>query len=536
MRKAFTLFFLSFLGGTQAQNIEVVNNVLNFAQTDELSSGSETLKIYNPGIYPITVEDVDLFTRFDRLPFVVSDTAFLLMPQDTQQVVVHFEPNHNIAYGMSLVVKTNSGFGHVGVTLTGQGVFSNTYYNGTQNLSDQSLKTALSAKLASNYNSLGYNTARDHMFMTIDNQKTNGQGASVNTLECVYTGTTITGYASRSAAQNGSPQFNTEHTFPQGKFNSNEPMRSDLHHLFPTTNTSNSRRGNDPFGVVSNPSWNVGGSKSGGGSFEPRDVQKGATARAMMYFVLRYQDYQNFFAGQESVLRNWHRTYLPDNVDHARNNAIAALQTARNPFVDYPQLEERIYSFSSSNSRPLVKKLYQSDDTIHLARLAGRYVYDFVLYNEGTANINLNGFALSDTSLRFAQGQPTSILLAPGATETIKINFDSSRDYQASLSFNTDVPGNVNIVVPIRSGTSIGLQEKPLIPRFSVYPNPASHCFSLNFGKVPPTQLWLVDARGRSIELPLHQRIECAHLRKGVYVVKAGFANGYLATRRLVIL
>lgn len=536
--KQLTLYFLLVFGFiANAQNVQVVSNVLNFSNTNELSTSTEEVQVFNPGIYPVTIFDVDLFSAYGILPFTLSDTAFTLMPQDTQTIDVDFGPNQNIDYDMGLVIKTNSGFGHVAVDLIGKGEFGNAYYNSTQNLNDQALKAALKTKLAAGYNPLGYNGARDQMFLQIDNQKNNGQGAAVNTLECIYTGTTITGYANRSAAQNGSPQFNTEHTFPQSKFNSAEPMKSDIHHLFPTTNVSNSQRGSDPFGIVSGSgSWNSGGSKSGGNTFEPRDVQKGASARAMMYFVLRYQDYQNFFSSQESILRTWHDAFPPTAVDKARNSAIAAQQTSRNPFVDYPQFAERIFSLSNNSSRPIFKQLYSSDDTIRLAKVAGRYIYNYVVYNEGTELLQLSNFALSDTSLRFDQGVPTSLTLVPGKTETLRISYNSQNTYNANLSFTTDQMGSAQVIIPIRSGTSIGIDEVQAMPTFAVFPNPAQDYFKLSFGEAKPKELFLVNMQGQAIKIKPTGKIFCGHLSKGIYTVQAVFENGYVATQRLVSL
>jgi hypothetical protein len=379
--------------------------------------------------------------------------------------------------------------------------------------------------LSAGYNSLGYTTARDNMYGTIDNV-----GGDVT---CVYTGRSAT-FNTRAGANNN--QFNTEHTFPQGFFNQSEPMRSDIHHLYPTDVTSNSQRGNLPFGVVTGtPSWSVGGSKKNSSVFEPRDVQKGTTARAMMYFVIRYQDYSNHFSGQESILRSWHETFPPSAADMSRNNSIANLQNSRNPFIDYPQLADRIYSFTANTSRPLLKSLYQSDDTIRLARVAGRYIYNFVLYNNGTDDLQLSGFVLSDTSLYFDQGQPASFTLAPGDFKTIPISYRSQNNYLASLSFLSDENPGSPIVVPIRSGTSIGIVEDVALPDFSIYPNPADAYFRLDYGNEIPEQLWLADMQGRAIKIMPEKRVFSGHLSKGIYVVRALYANGFSVSKRLII-
>ena len=117
MRTAIILGFLCIGLLAKAQNIEVVSNVLNFQNTNELVPSTAKVEVYNPGIYPITVEDVDLFSLYNRVPFTTTDTAFVLMPQDTQEVVVNFAPNQNVTHALAMVFKTNSGFGHVAVEL-----------------------------------------------------------------------------------------------------------------------------------------------------------------------------------------------------------------------------------------------------------------------------------------------------------------------------------------------------------------------------------------------------------------------------------
>lgn len=529
-----TIFLASF--SLHAQNLQVLDDTLSFSSTDELTAISLPIEIYNPGPAVLEVLDIDFFKIYGDAPFTLSDTAFVVQPQDTERVQLSFLPEHNILHNMALVIKTNSGFGHLAVVLTGQGTYTKTYYSTSQNKSEAALKTALKAKITQGYNSLGYNGARDNMFMSFDNQKTNGQGATVNTLECVYTGTVITGYSSRSAAQNGSPQFNTEHTFPQGMFSSNEPMRSDIHHLFPTTNTSNSQRGNDPFGIVTNATWTQGGSRKGNGNFEPRDVQKGTTARAMMYFVLRYQDYSSFFRNQETVLRNWHNQYPPDSADIIRNDDIFSVQNNRNPFVDYPQLAERIASLVTSAAPVSVQNLYVSDDSIKLAQGSGRYTYDYVLYNDGNTALNFSNFSLSDTSLRFVGGSPGSLILEPQSHQLIPISFNSAIAYQATLDYTVDVSGSTTITTPIGVGRSISVDEFRS-GELNFYPNPADEHITLTLSPSEVDEVSLSSLSGGTIKLFVNENgeIDLNQVAPGFYIVSVLTKSGKMSQAKVVV-
>ncbi len=526
MKQSLFLIFISITLFARGQNVEVVSNVINFADATEISSTSAEVIILNPGIYPVDVSDIDLFELYSSQPFSVADTAFTLMPQDSHKVVVNFLPRHNIQHSMGLVIKTTSGFGHVAVELEGQGKYSDSYYSTTENKSEEALKTALKTRIGLGYNSLGYTTARDNMYGSIDNDS--------GVVECVYTGRTAT-FNTRAGANANS--FNTEHTYPQGMFNQNEPMRSDLHHLFPTDVAANSQRGNDPFGIVTNSVWSQGGSASGGGKFEPRDVQKGATARAMMYFVLRYQDYNNFFQSQANVLYTWHEQFPPGAKEKSRNSEIAALQNSRNPFVDYPQFKERITSLVGNGTAPAVKELYLSDDTIDLAWRAGRYVYDFVLYNSGNTDITLTNFSLSDTSLHFDQGAPGQLIIGPHQSATLPISFNSAKNYAGNfLQFDTDIQGQSSILVPIESGTEIGMPEHNTV-RWEIYPNPVEDHITIKGSKESIERVWLNSMSGAREELTYKpgERLYMGDKAPGLYLLTIQTREGITLSKKVVI-
>lgn len=284
---------------------------------------------------------------------------------DSLVVSWYFKPNQNVQYQGTIFIMTDDSAYIYSCQLTGKGKFKESIYDTTFNLYDEALKGALNKISSNGYVSLGYNQARDKMFMEIDNEKVNGGGASQNTSRCVYTGRVITGYTNRQDAQNNY-NFNTEHTWPQSLFSSAEPMLSDLYHLFPTDESANTQRGNNPFSMVNNASWTGGNSKSNGSSFEPGNEHKGKVARAMMYFVIRYQNYAGFFTAQENVLRQWNQSFLPDEVELKRQVDISKLQKNRNPFIDYPQFAERLFKIGTTGNRPFDYSFVAPADTLYL--------------------------------------------------------------------------------------------------------------------------------------------------------------------------
>lgn len=142
-------------------------------------------------------------------------------------------------------------------------------------------------------------------------------------------------------------KYNCEHTVPQSWFNEQEPMRGDIHHLFTCDPLCNSIRSNYPYHDFKDydpEQANInrvekGCGKADDGWFEP-EHGKGAVARAMLYFLLRYPDkIEQSYRDQMNVelLLEWHQNFLPDIYEKHRNQAIYEIQGNRNPYIDFPK-------------------------------------------------------------------------------------------------------------------------------------------------------------------------------------------------------
>jgi hypothetical protein len=148
--------------------------------------------------------------------------------------------------------------------------------------------------------------------------------------------------------------INVEHTWPQSRFTGRYPtlmQKSDVHHLFPTDSQMNSIRGNGWFGEVVTDTKilkckNVRFGKESSGRedvFEPPKEHRGNLARALFYFSTRYE--LPIEASKEVTLRKWHKDDPVDEEEIDRNNKIFALQGNRNPFIDYPELVDKLSDF-----------------------------------------------------------------------------------------------------------------------------------------------------------------------------------------------
>lgn len=147
---------------------------------------------------------------------------------------------------------------------------------------------------------------------------------------------------------------NVEHTWPQSRFSRRYPddvQKSDLHHLYPTDSQINAIRGNHPFGEVSQDVLELKcrDSRFGIGTygsdevFEPPQNHRGNVARALFYFSVRYD--LPIEPQEEQILRKWHYEDPVDADEMNRNNEIFKVQRNRNPFVDFPELVDRLNDY-----------------------------------------------------------------------------------------------------------------------------------------------------------------------------------------------
>ena len=478
LHRLFTLLFLLPVI-VIAQPLDFSSKNLQFSNTNYLDIDSVQLTLTNSSGYDISVTGIDVFSIYGTQPFYVKDSVFTLTAGNGHDLWVYFEPEQNILHQLNAVVKTDFRGDYL-VTLNGEGHFANSYYSASYNKREQDLKTSLKTITGQGYQQQSYNVARDNMYGSIDN--VNGD------VTCVYTARVAT-FNDRPGANANS--FNCEHTFPQGFFNQGLPMRSDIHHLFPTDVSSNSQRGNYEFGVVTgNPSWSVGGSKKGSNGsqtvFEPRDDHKGAVARALFYFVIRYQDYANHVQGQEATLRNWFDQYQPTAWDIQRNNDIYALQNNRNPFVDYPQLLKRITTISGNSVAAAVQDLYVSRDTIDMRNQTDSTLYTATLVNRGTETITLTNFNISNTTNFDFENAQSDRVLFPGEGYEIEVRVTPTlvTGVSETLSIETDIAGMPTVEIALLGEwTTLSTNELMRHTDVNVFPNPSKGQISLEWEK-----------------------------------------------------
>lgn len=197
------------------------------------------------------------------------------------------------------------------------------------------------------HTAVGYSRARIVMFGELDMKK-DSKGTFVTEVYCrqnVY-------FKDPQQISGMSNIVNIEHTWPQSKFNpqfNTELQKSDMHHLYPSNSKANSTRANHIFGEASGDAngqlcdaSHIDGNQ-GRFVFMPPSEHQGNVARALFYFSTRYN--LPITQGEERVLRQWHEADPVDEAEVERNNLIAKHQFNRNPFVDFPELVDRIQDF-----------------------------------------------------------------------------------------------------------------------------------------------------------------------------------------------
>ena len=247
------------------------------------------------------------------------------------------------------------------------------------------------------HTALGYNEARAAMYGYIDNKN--------NTVVGVYSGYEVSlSYGSYSTYPE---PVNCEHTVPQSFFSKAEPMRSDIHHLFPTYENWNSTRSNFPFAEIDDnktAKWMNNSSSSSSipnnnideyseyysSNFEPKEDHKGNCARAIFYFYTMYPSQAGDISrvGDINTLYQWHLNDPVDAAEKQRNDDIETYQGNRNPYIDYPELVARAYDLEKSSSLlvPTIQ-LSTTESSIELSWTNVENETGYSLYKSNDGNI-----------------------------------------------------------------------------------------------------------------------------------------------------
>ncbi|MEZ5105455.1 MAG: endonuclease [Draconibacterium sp.] len=227
------------------------------------------------------------------------------------------------------------------------------YYNGTENLSGEQLKSALH-EIINDQIDFSYNRAKDII---------NYSDADPNNPSNVILFYT---QESRNKSQygTGGDYINREHVWAKshGYFEDIRAMNGDALNLRPADASVNEDRGNKDFdNVQPNGTQHPEATECwySSSSWEPGPATKGQVARILFYMATRYEgdsndidlevvDKINTFPlpefGKLSTLIEWNNAYPPSDFERRRNERIYQIQQNRNPFVDNPEFVNLIWN------------------------------------------------------------------------------------------------------------------------------------------------------------------------------------------------
>jgi len=267
-----------------------------------------------------------------------------------------------------------------------------------------------------------------------------------------YTGTQKDGFSGTS---------NREHVWPKDSgraFPKQSGPGSDAHHLRPTDSQLNSTRGSLSFGEVSSSAKQAkeAGSPSGcyynDSFFYPNAGYRGQTARILMYMQTRWGDQYNLkfvqgkghckTIGDIETLFKWHLEEPPTQQEIYRNNAVAAIQGNRNPFIDHPEYAAKIYCYDGeSYNSALINVLQTVGDP-----------YD----NTNVEPLEALSFAQSSLTLPAGQHTSLSVIKTPARAKA-RLTWVSSNTAVATVDagYVTAVSGGQTIITATDEETGI---------------------------------------------------------------------------------
>lgn len=257
------------------------------------------------------------------------------------------------------------------------------YYAGTEGLSGYALKSKLHEIVSGKNISWNYSDLPGYYVFTDMDKYYENDGSLLDIYSEIPTGPDAYEFDFSQLIGSASSEgqgWNREHMMPQSTFYSNYPMYSDLFFVVPTDARINQLRSNYPYGVggsqifysfTNNSKINnsaIPNSPYTGKVYEPLDEFKGDVARALLYFVVRYEGKlgsfkvnttsnpttdQNPMDGTEErafedwyiqMLLSWSALDPVSQKEIDRNNTVYGIQKNRNPFIDHPEWITKIWS------------------------------------------------------------------------------------------------------------------------------------------------------------------------------------------------
>jgi endonuclease I len=325
--------------------------------------------------------------------------------------------------------------------------------------------------------------------------------------------------------------YNREHSMPNSWWGgvTSDTSYTDLFHLVPTDGKVNGMRSNNPFGVVTSPTYTSGnGSKLGpctfpgytGTVFEPVDEYKGDFARNYLYMATRYEtrigtwtsdmlagnSYPVFTTWAVNLLLQWNAQDTVSQKEIDRNNAIYGIQHNRNPFIDHPEWANVIWgtpvavtaitvnSAGNATTISTPQGTLQMSAVITPSNASNQTVTWSVIAGTGTASINASGLLTAATN----------------GTVTVK----------ATANDGSGVSGTKEITL---SNQGTGIDSYTAGGNYKFFPNPVDDLLTvdLSLNSTLPELIWISDVTGKLVyqivPTELSTKIDLSSFNHGLY-------------------
>ena len=120
-------------------------------------------------------------------------------------------------------------------------------------------------------------------------------------------------------------------------------VADDMHNMYPVVRSTDLDRRGTLFGdLPDDVETRECGYQLSFQTFDPPDHAKGNVARAMIYMHMQHK---LPLIGPLDLYQRWNQADPPDAEEKRRNDAIAELQGNRNPYIDKPELIDRMTGF-----------------------------------------------------------------------------------------------------------------------------------------------------------------------------------------------
>lgn len=361
-----------------------------------------------------------------------------------------------------------------------------TYYSAAAGLTGNALKSSLKTIITTGSRQYSYSDTYTPL------RAIHEDPANTANLLTVYSGTSLGKFAAYFSGENANTTWSREHVWPvsfgldtsdvdPGFTNADAGADyTDLFNLRPALQAVNSTRGNlffdESSGNVTTPSLAPLCSRDSN-SWEPREVEKGDLARAMLYMATRYDgtdpntiDLEIGSSPNESsgrfanlaTLLTWHKNDPVSQDERKMNQLIySTYQRNRNPFIDHPEYVSMIWGSA------LVSK---TNATIAEGGVTDTYTLS--LTSQPSANVTIHISSLPTSQVSAA---PSNVIFTTtnwNQPQTVTLSAVNDSLYEESLiatvshsitsadaSYASVVPSSISVTVtdndPLIAPTSL---------------------------------------------------------------------------------